>query len=992
MADEYVELVESDDDFNEFDDADVSDYVGYGEQEEDLSEDDAIAAQMDASDETSSPFLEPDFPEVTEAEDGETVEIAESDGDDEDEFDVIGDEGVTEFGAMSEDEDLSEDDAIAAQMDTSEEDVIELDYDSPENPDTIECDCICSVKTGDRVMVQLVNGEPTVIGVVGWGDALQSDVDAAKGSAKEAHDAAVAAQEDAAAANASAQSAEASARAASESAGNAIAQAQRAEDAAVAAEGLARTANASAIEAAMRASDAGRSASVAQAALGSMTVDWHDYIAEVIDGEWVVYHKDDASKTNVIGSISMVWQDKGGLHIVGEKGRLDIEQSGITINDSAGAVLASFGSSATIGNDAGGKFVMSDSSLSAYDKGTKYFEVTKDGMKFGLFDVASKGYADTAKSEAISAAAADATSKVNAIQIGGRNLVKNSVWVADGNYSDYKWSKIASRVDTKVGETYTFSLYFNDSLDTTTDHGYGYIHAFDADGNVVVRDYFSTANESQRTKTIGNGIAYLIAYAGVRNCVVGDVYKLKLEAGNKATDWTPAPEDVEADATAKAEAAQNAAIAAAGSEADLKIEAATENMATTDDIPTKVSDLDNDSGFQDASQVQSAANTAKGEAISAAASDATSKADAALAGAKDYVAKSMQFTEDGLEIADMRNGSPVGTRAVLGSDALRFKDADGNDAAMFGSETILGDMESSYTRFSSAGFDVKSVVPSSDWSSDGVFWENPYISYTASAPSIVRFEGTGNNWITGCTVTTPGTSTSSIARIETLPSGPVTGNVSWTYGTLRTGQTIRVLCGGTSFSSATLEHAAIADTSARLEYSDGQIKVSRESNETLQGTGLVASRSGIQDGFTRNISFIVGSGGKNAGVWDGNLNKWQIYTNGSTDRTLLHGNAASVDDSGIYKGLQGSAILVESVSLFSSVSIAAGSYESGTKNLASTHSGYKPIAVVGQYVNNRYTGFGQCYIDDSGVLNYLVHNNTSSARSTTASVRVMYVR
>lgn len=332
MADEYVELVESDDDFNEFDDADVSDYVGYGEQEEDLSEDGAIAAQMDASDETSSPFLEPDFPEVTEAEDGEAVEIAESDGDDEDEFDVIGDDGVTEFGAMSEDEDLSEDDAVAAQMDTSEEDVIELDYDSPENPDTIECDCICAVKTGDRVMVQLVNGEPTVIGVVGWGDALQSDVDSAKGSAEEAkgyaknaHEAAVAAQEDADAAKTSAEAAEISASAAitqasiaESSASNALTQA-----------GIASTS----------AANAGRAAALAQAALNTMG-----------DYDW------DSEDFNQ--NASLFYKDELGAHIVDARGadgtyRTDINSEGMEVTEVAtGDKVASLGAAgAIIGKD-----------------------------------------------------------------------------------------------------------------------------------------------------------------------------------------------------------------------------------------------------------------------------------------------------------------------------------------------------------------------------------------------------------------------------------------------------------------------------------------------------------------------------------------------------------------------------------------------------------------------------------------------------------------
>lgn len=335
------------------------------------------------------------------------------------------------------------------------------------------------------------------------------------------------------------------------------------------------------------------------------------------------------------------------------------------------------------------------------------------------------------------------------------------------------------------------------------------------------------------------------------------------------------------------------------------------------------------------------------------------------------------------------------TRLDVGSDAVEIFDSanDGRRVASFGAETVLGDTESGYARFSSSGFDVKSILPGGEWSSDGVFWRGgQYICYTADAPTIVKFDGIGNNWVTQVTVITRGTSASSAIIVRTLPNGPVVGNVSWTYGTLNAGQTIEVLCSGPMFDTATLEHSTIATTAANLEYSDGQIKIGRESAETSEGTGMTASRAGIQEGFTRKVGFIVGGGGKNAGIWDTNLGKWLIYSNGSTDRTMLHGNKASVDNNGIYSGLKGSAIITESISLFSSVSIAAGGYESGTVNLASRHSGYKPIAVVGQYVNNRYTGFGQAYIDDDGVLHYLVHNNTSSARSTNASLKIMFVR
>lgn len=87
----------------------------------------------------------------------------------------------------------------------------------------------------------------------------------------------------------------------------------------------------------------------------------------------------------------------------------------------------------------------------------------------------------------------------------------------------------------------------------------------------------------------------------------------KLEEGNKATDWTPAPEDVEADATTKA-------------------------------------------------------NNAKSEAISAAATDATNKANAAAKTATNY----MNFANNGLTIGNM-TASTLGRNVLIDSDSVDIR-------------------------------------------------------------------------------------------------------------------------------------------------------------------------------------------------------------------------------------------------------------------------------------------------------------------------------
>ena len=71
---------------------------------------------------------------------------------------------------------------------------------------------------------------------------------------------------------------------------------------------------------------------------------------------------------------------------------------------------------------------------------------------------------------------------------------------------------------------------------------------------------------------VPDGAKYLSIRIGYGNAVAGTAYKLKIkvEKGNKATDWSPAPEDVEADAAVKADNAKSEAITAAANDATNK--------------------------------------------------------------------------------------------------------------------------------------------------------------------------------------------------------------------------------------------------------------------------------------------------------------------------------------------------------------------------------------------------------------------------------------
>lgn len=156
--------------------------------------------------------------------------------------------------------------------------------------------------------------------------------------------------------------------------------------------------------------------------------------------------------------------------------------------------------------------------------------------------------------------------------------------------------------------------------------------------------------------------------------------------------------------------------------------------ADTSSVPTKVSQLTNDSSFATTGQVSTAkseaistassdattkannaktsaintasadatskANAAQSAAISAAATDATTKANAAAQTATSYIG----FATDGIKVA--KNVSSATTYTLIDSTGMAVY-KDGNDVAFFGATTRLGRdnaANSGYVEFSSSDF------------------------------------------------------------------------------------------------------------------------------------------------------------------------------------------------------------------------------------------------------------------------------------------------
>lgn len=158
------------------------------------------------------------------------------------------------------------------------------------------------------------------------------------------------------------------------------------------------------------------------------------------------------------------------------------------------------------------------------------------------------------------------------LEIGGRNLytgtkdfsgsdwINLSNWTKDGMVDDYIVMKrsgslgvLTQNKQVKAGEVYTCSMYFK----TDTPNNW----SFDANLGGTGLSYEDSGTNGfggkvntwyRVSKTIKVNKDGLMHFGVERNDTGGTIwiYGIKLEKGNKATDWTPAPEDVDQQITA----------------------------------------------------------------------------------------------------------------------------------------------------------------------------------------------------------------------------------------------------------------------------------------------------------------------------------------------------------------------------------------------------------------------------------------------------------
>lgn len=243
------------------------------------------------------------------------------------------------------------------------------------------------------------------------------------------------------------------------------------------------------------------------------------------------------------------------------------------------------------------------------------------------------------------------------LEIGGRNLLptvevwENGTWNSATGVHSNRNTRIRSSKDgwyitIEPSETYVLSRH--STSDSKTYHAV--LYAYDSSGSYVSTDsvtaWITEFPYSYEPKTATR------LEVGIRNSEDGvievsevSIARFKLEKGNKATDWTPAPEDIETRvSSAESSIIQNAnnialkvskdgVISSINQSAEtVKIQASRveiDGTAVFTAISDDVDDAITGKGYATTTQAQGYATTAKSEAISAAASDATNKANAA---------------------------------------------------------------------------------------------------------------------------------------------------------------------------------------------------------------------------------------------------------------------------------------------------------------------------------------------------------------------------
>lgn len=175
----------------------------------------------------------------------------------------------------------------------------------------------------------------------------------------------------------------------------------------------------------------------------------------------------------------------------------------------------------------------------------------------------------------------DVGTQIDSIQVGGRNLIPASTFVNDNIFKNattatfqnngayvtstksYAYCGIILHENLVSGETYTFSC--RAAASSNANYGWlsvGNIENVDSNTQYFVRSKIKDEVKIVKTFTATSNLLTMSIYPYADSTAPTEAvwmyaYDIKLEKGNKATDWTPAPEDVDASIATAATQATN---------------------------------------------------------------------------------------------------------------------------------------------------------------------------------------------------------------------------------------------------------------------------------------------------------------------------------------------------------------------------------------------------------------------------------------------------
>ncbi len=492
--------------------------------------------------------------------------------------------------------------AVAAQTKADEASLAAQTAQS--NADTAKAAAENAQSVADKAKTDLAEAQKNLATVKERVDATEGDIAKAQKAVTTAQAAAEKAQSDANAAATKASSAQDVADAAKENASLAQTAANQASAKAEAAQTIANEAKVNASDAQKKAADAVKTASDAKTAANNAAQTASDAqdIANTAKANATAAQAaaDDAKKKSDQAAADLVTAKKNLEEVSGKVDSTaeEVESAKTAVAtaqaaaDKAKTDAATAQSTAdTAKANASNAQKAADTAKTAADNAQKAADKAQDDVNALTKRVVNAETSIKQNSEAIELRATkkEVTQSIKDLQIGGRNLLLNSAdltkWDqsvgsaipdSDGYFKvtydgPSTWWGTRQKVTLKAGQTYTLSGWCKGNAARF------YAYANDTDQYCTEANTTSTGKFLSVTFTPKQATNfYIICYAkkGIIN-----YYKLpKLERGNKATDWTPAPEDLQDDATTKA----NNALASAKTYADAQIK------VTADSINQKV--------------------------------------------------------------------------------------------------------------------------------------------------------------------------------------------------------------------------------------------------------------------------------------------------------------------------------------------------------------------------------------------------------------------